>query len=141
MAYNRAKVHRNGRPVVPLTAISDVARATFLRVYGETFSERDALRRAHLTRPELNRLVAEDDGFARDYRRLQQRNDVHVIERVLIERAKKGDVSAARAILPVLAPERHGPPSQVNINVTPDQLKGKSLEELRELRERLAKGR
>lgn len=141
MAYGRANGRFKGRPTVPLSAISDVARAAFLRIYAETFDEREALRRAKITRAEFNRLIAEDAGFRRDYQRAQDSDTVQVIERALIERAKRGDVGAAKAILPVLAPERHGPPSQVNINVTPSDLKGKSLDELRELRERLGKGR
>jgi hypothetical protein len=143
MAIGRAKPDRRGHPVPPLSAITAIQRARFLKVYEETLDEPEARARAQVTVAELRRLRAEDPDFDAALRGLETRileEDLEVVRRRLIDAAKKGDVGAAKFVLSKLRRDEFGDQAGVTINITADDTRGKTLEELREMRDRLAKG-
>lgn len=128
----------------PLSAITAIQRARFLEVYGQTLDEGAARTRAQITIGDLRRLRAEDPEFDAAMCVVEthiQEEDLEIIRRRLIDAAKKGDVGAAKFVLSKLRREEFGDQPGVTINISPEDTKGKTLEELREMRDRLAKGR
>lgn len=132
--------HAKGTPIPYIEQPSEEQLKIFFATYEESLDRYTARKAAGLSRVQLEKLTS-DDAF------IDKLSDImnEAVERVegatFRNAVIRGDKDAQKLILQSKMSQVYGPKANVNINVTPEQLKAMSVQELEELVDRLSKTR